>query len=291
MDLAISARPQSSDRFALRKRVGKALLYSFLTIFAVLQLFPLLWLFDYSLVKSGQLFGPDILTWPQPFQWQNYARAWIQGHIPTYFMNSVIIVGGSVIGATFLSFCVAYACTRMTWKLRIVVYNIVLLGMIIPIHTTLLPNFVWFKVFGLLNTRIGVIIPYIAFNLSFNTLMFSGMMKNLPRSVEESAYLDGAGMGALLGRIVAPMTGPAFATVAIMTFLNGWNEFIMANTFLATEKLRTLPFAVIRFEGEYSSDYAIQFACMALVAIPPIILYFVFNRWIMAGVTAGAVKS
>jgi raffinose/stachyose/melibiose transport system permease protein len=291
MDLAINARVESPDRFALRRRAGKYLLYAFLTIFAVLQLFPLLWLFDYSLVKSGQLFGPQILTWPHPFQWQNYARAWINGNIPTYFMNSVIIVGGSVIGATILSFCVAYACTRMTWKLRIVVYNIVLLGMIIPIHTTLLPNFVWFKVFGLLNTRIGVIIPYIAFNLSFNTLMFSGMMKNLPRSVEESAYLDGAGMGSLLARIVAPMTGPAFATVSIMTFLNGWNEFIMANTFLASERLRTLPFAVIRFEGEYSSDYAVQFACMALVAIPPIILYFVFNRWIMAGVTAGAVKS
>jgi raffinose/stachyose/melibiose transport system permease protein len=76
-----------------------------------------------------------------------------------------------------------------------------------------------------------------------------------------------------------------------MTFLNGWNEFIMANTFLATESLRTLPFAVIRFEGQYSSDYAVQFACMALVAIPPILLYFIFSRWIMAGVTAGAVKS
>jgi len=273
------------------RAIGKILLYLFLAAFAVIQLFPLLWLFDFSLVKSGELFGPAILTIPHPAEWGNFVRAWHDGHIPQYFLNSVIIVGGAVVGATFLSFCAAYATTRMVWRLRLVAYNIILLGMIIPIHTTLLPNFIWFRLFGLYNTRIGLMIPYIAFNLSFNTLMFSSLMRSLPRSVEESAYIDGAGMPTLLSRVVAPMVVPAVATVSIMTFLNGWNEFIMANTFLASESLRTLPFAVIRFEGEYASDYAVQFACMTLVAIPPIILYFVFNRWIMAGVTAGAVKS
>lgn len=273
------------------RNLAKTLIYSLLIVFALLQVFPLIWLFDYSLVKSGQLFGPDILRIPSPPQWNNFVRAFTDGHIPQYFLNSIIVVGGSVLGATFLSFCAAYATTRMIWKLRVVVYNIVLLGMVIPIQTTLLPNFIWFRLFGLYNTRIGLIIPYVAFNLAFNTLMFTGMMRSLPRSVEESAYLDGASMATLLGRIVAPMVVPAIATVSIMTFLNGWNEFIIANTFLATESLRTLPFAVIRFEGQYSSDYAVQFACMALVAIPPIILYFLFNRWIMAGVTAGAVKS
>lgn len=273
------------------RSVTKMLIYSFLIVFALLQIFPLIWLFDFSLVKSGQLFGPEILKIPDPPQWGNFVRAWTDGNIPRYFLNSVIVVGGSVLGATFLSFCAAYATTRMIWKLRVVVYNIFLLGMVVPIQTTLLPNFIWFRLFGLYDTRIGLIIPYIAFNLAFNTLMFTGMMRSIPRSVEESAYLDGANMTMLLGRIVAPMVAPAIATVSIMTFLNGWNEFIMANTFLASESLRTLPFAVIRFEGQYSSDYAIQFACMALVAIPPILLYFVFSRWIMAGVTAGAVKS
>lgn len=278
-------------RRTTERNLGKALLYTLLILFAAAQLFPLLWLFDYSLVKSGELFGPDILRIPRPPQWSNFARAWYDGHIPQYFLNSVLVVGGSVLGATFLSFCVAYATTRMVWRLRALVYNIVLLGMVIPIHTTLLPNFIWFRMFGLYNTRVGLMIPYIAFNLAFNTLMFSGMMRSLPRSVEESAYLDGARMPVLLGQIIAPMVVPAIATVSIMTFLNGWNEFIMANTFLATESLRTLPFAVIRFEGQYASDYAIQFACMALVAIPPILLYFLLNRWIMAGVTAGAVKA
>jgi raffinose/stachyose/melibiose transport system permease protein len=256
----------------------------------MVQLFPLLWLIDYSLVRSGELFGPEILRWPTPFQWGNYVRAWVDGRIPLYLWNSTFVVVGSVVGSTVFSFMIAYACTRMRWRLRGLVYGVVMLGMVVPLHTTLLPNFVWFNVFGLINSRVGLMIPYIAFTIAFNTLIFSGMLSSLPRSVEESAWIEGAGIGRLLASVVAPMSLSAFATVIIMTFLNNWNEFIMAYTFIASDRLRTLPFAIIRFQGQYASDYAIQFACMSLVAIIPIILYFIFNKWIIAGATAGAVK-
>jgi raffinose/stachyose/melibiose transport system permease protein len=268
----------------------KTLLYAFLTALAVVQLFPLLWLLDYSLVKSGELFGPEILRWPNPFQWINYVRAWVDGRIPLYLWNSTVVVVGSVAASTLFSFMISYACTRMKWRLRGLVYGVVMLGMVVPLHTTLLPNFIWFNVFGLINRQVGLIIPYVAFTLSFNTLIFSGMLVNLPRSVEESAWLEGAGIGRLLASIVAPMVLPAFATTVIMTFLNNWNEFIMAYTFISSDRLRTLPFAIIRFQGQYSSAYAIQFACLMIVAIIPIILYYTFNKWIIAGATAGAVK-
>ena len=271
-------------------RVRKALLYVFLVVFALLQVFPLVWLLDYSLVKNGDLFGPDILKWPAPVQWNNYVRAWVDGRIPLYLWNSTVVVVGSVAASTLFSFMIAYACTRMKWRLRGLVYAVVMLGMVVPLHTTLLPNFVWFNVFGLVNRQVGLMIPYVAFTISFNTLIFSGMLVNLPRSVEESAWMEGAGVGRLLASVVAPMTLPAFATVIIMTFLNNWNEFIMAYTFIASDRLRTLPFAIIRFQGQYSSEYAVQFACMALVAVVPIVLYFIFNKWIIAGATAGAVK-
>ena len=268
----------------------KALLYTFFVLFAVVQLFPLVWLLDYSLVKSGELFGSEVLRWPHPFQWINYAKAWVDGKIALYLWNSIVVVVGSVAASTVFAFMIAYACTRMKWRLRGVIYGVVMLGMVVPLHTTLLPNFVWFNVFGLINTRVGLMIPYVAFTLSFNTLIFSGMLSSLPRSVEESAWIEGAGIGRLLASIVAPMSLSAFATVIIMTFLNNWNEFIMAYTFLSSDRLRTLPFAIIRFQGQYSSAYAVQFACMFLVAAIPIALYFIFNRWIIAGATAGAVK-
>jgi raffinose/stachyose/melibiose transport system permease protein len=268
----------------------KVILYAFLALLAVVQLFPLVWLLDYSLVKSGELFGPEVLRWPHPFQWNNYVRAWVDGRIPLYLWNSTVVVVGSVAASTVFAFMIAYACTRMKWRLRGLVYGVVMLGMVVPLHTTLLPNFIWFNFFGLINRQMGLIIPYVAFTLSFNTLIFSGMLAGLPRSVEESAWIEGAGIGRLLASIVAPMSLPAFATVIIMTFLNNWNEFIMAYTFIASDRLRTLPFSIIRFQGQYASDYAVQFACMFLVAIIPIVLYFIFNRWIIAGATAGAVK-
>ena len=103
----------------------RAILYTFLVALAVVQLFPLLWLLDYSLVKSGELFGPEILRWPNPFQWVNYVRAWVDGRIPLYLWNSTVVVIGSVAASTLFSFMISYACTRMKWRLRGLVYGVV----------------------------------------------------------------------------------------------------------------------------------------------------------------------
>ena len=275
----------------MRSRVaGTSVLYLFLVIIAILQLFPLLWVFDYSLLKSGDLFGPELLKLPLVPQWGNYVRAWVDGKIPRYFLNSTIVVASSVAVSALISFCLAYSITRMKWKLRPVAVATVTMGMVVPIHTTLLPNFLWFNYFGLIDTHLALIIPYIAFTLSFNTLVFMGQLRTLPRSMEESAFIDGASWPRIFWSVVAHMTGPAIVTVCLMTFLNNWNEFIMAYTYLATDELRTLPFSIIKFQGAYRSDYAIQFACMTLVAAVPLVLYFFFSKRILAGVTAGALK-
>ena len=269
---------------------GKSVLYFFLIVFALLQIFPLLWVFNYSILKSGDLFGPELIKIPIVPQWWNYHRAWVDGRILRYFINSTIVVVGSVAASTFFSFCLAYAIARMKGGLVPLAMVAVTAGMVVPIHTTLLPNFIWFGYFRLIDTHMGLIIPYVAFTLSFNTLVYTGQLRTLPRSMEESAFIDGCSWPRILWSVVAPMSVPATMTVFVMTFLNNWNEFIMAYTYLATDNLRTLPFSIIKFQGEYRSDYAIQFACMFLVAVVPLVLYFFFSRRIMAGVTAGALK-
>jgi raffinose/stachyose/melibiose transport system permease protein len=108
--------------------------------------------------------------------------------------------------------------------------------------------------------------------------------------VEEAALIDGASWPRILWSVVLPLARPATVTVAAMTFLTNWNEFIMANTYLASDDLRTLPFSIIRFQGQYSSDYAAQFACMVIVALPALALYLVLSKYIIAGATTGAVK-
>ncbi|HET6438641.1 MAG TPA: carbohydrate ABC transporter permease [Anaeromyxobacter sp.] len=275
---------------SFRKHAGRTTLYTLLLVLGALQLFPLIWVGSYSLLKSGDLFGSELLKLPLHPQWDNYVRAFRDGKVLRYALNSLVVVSSSTLVSTFLSFCMAYAITRMKWRLKAVAMAAVTMGMVIPIHTTLLPNFIWFSYFKLIDTHLGVIIPYVAFTLSFNTLVYMGQLKTLPPSMEEAALIDGASWPRILFSVVGPMVMPATMTVGVMTFLNNWNEFIMANTYLATDDLRTLPFSIIRFQGQYRSDYAVQFACMVLVALPALLLYFVFSRRIMEGATAGAIK-
>jgi raffinose/stachyose/melibiose transport system permease protein len=261
-----------------------------LVLFALSQLFPLLWVFLYSIQKSGDLFGPELLKLPAVPQWSNYTRAWNAGQIVRYGWNSFVVVAASTIASTALSFCMGYAIARMRWRLKRLALAAIMLGMVVPIHTTLLPNFIWFGWFGLIDTRLGLIIPYVAFTLSFNTLLYVSQLHSLPVSLEEAALIDGASWPRILWSVVLPLATPATITVAVTTFLTNWNEFIMANTYLTSDELRTLPFSVINFEGQYASDYAAQFACMVIVALPPLALYLVCSHRILAGATAGAVK-
>ncbi|MDR2479764.1 MAG: carbohydrate ABC transporter permease [Treponema sp.] len=272
------------------RTITTILVYILLGLLLLAQIFPLVWLFTYSIKKSGDLFGPDLLSFPKDPQWINYYKAFVNGRIPRYLANTLMIVIPSVSLGTILPFCLAYACTRMEWKLKKLVWSIVITGMTIPIHTTLLPNFLWYKMFHLIDTHLALIISYMAFTMSFNAIVFSGLLMSIPKSMEESAFMDGAGCFTILRKIIAPISINGFITVGIMTFLSHWNDFLMANTYISTEAKRTLPFSVIRFAGQYASDYAVQFAVMTIVALPPLIFYFAFNKWMLAGVTAGSVK-
>jgi len=279
-----------NEHYRVLRIIAKALIFAFLGLIVIAQIFPFVWLFSYSIKRSSELFGPELLSFPKEPQWTNYYRAFTQGRIPVYLANTLMIVIPSVVLGTILPFCLAYACTRMEWKLKKLAWSIVIVGMTIPIHTTLLPNFLWYRIFHLIDTHLALIISYMAFTMSFNAIVFSGFLVTIPKSMEESAFIDGAGYFNVLRNIIAPISVNGFITVGIMTFLSHWNDFLMANTYLATESKRTLPFSIIRFAGQYASDYAVQFAVMMLVSLPPLILYFAFSKWMLAGVTAGAVK-
>lgn len=184
----------------------------------------------------------------------------------------------------------SYAFVRMRWRLRGVVFSILMLGMMIPVHSTLLPNFIIFKKMGLLNTYLGLIIPYIAFQLPVSTMLMTGFMKNIPRSLEEAAVIDGCNIGQIIFKIFFPIVKPAIVTVSVMSFIGIWNEFIMAATFLTDESKKTLPFAMLNFTGEYMADYSAQFAILTLIAIPSVIIYLILSEQVTRGVTDGAVK-
>ena len=272
------------------KRIIKTIITIILIIVAVGQLFPLVWLFDFSIAKSGDLFGSNMLIIPKPPQWNNYVIAWTQGRIPRYLLNSVIVNVVSIGLTTIFAVTMAYAFTRMKWKLSSFFFGLVTIGIMIPIHATLLPNYVLFNFCKITDTYFGLIIPYVAFSLPMATFIMTGFMHSVPASLEESAILDGCNLWQLIVRIIFPIVRPAIVTVVIMTYISTWNEFIMAATFISNENLRTLPYAVYNFAGQYSSDYAKQFAVMMLVALPSLLIYAFLSDKITAGVTEGALK-
>lgn len=272
------------------KKRSKIIISIVLIVFAIGDLFPLLWLFDFSLAKTPELFGSNILVFPKPPQWANYVTAWFDGQIPQYFWNSIIVNAATIALTAFFAVTMAYAFTRMRWKLRNVFFSMVLVGLMIPIHATLLPNYIIFNACKITNTYLGLIIPYVAVSLPQATFIMTGFMHSIPMSVEESAILDGCTTRQLMTKIIFPMVRPGMVTVVIMTFISTWNEFIMAATFISDNALRTLPYSVYNFAGQYSSDYAIQFAVMMLVALPSLLIYALLSDKITAGITDGALK-
>lgn len=268
-------------------RFSNIFLCSFIAIGSI---FPLIWLTDFSLVHSNDLFGGNILIWPDPPYWKNYELALTAGKVPQYFLNSIIITIVSVGLIVILSVMMSYGFTRMKWKLSRIFLNIVLLGFMIPIHSTLLPNFMTFADMKMQDTPLALIIPYVAFGLPQATFILTGFMDTVPVAIEESAFMDGCGVFRLLFQIVFPILKPAVMTVVIMSFINIWNEFIMAATFLSSDRFRTLPFSVYNFTGQYTSNYAAQFAVMTLSALPSLIVYVILNKHITKGIMAGSVK-
>lgn len=268
----------------------KPLLWAVLILVAAVQIFPLIWLADFSLASSNEMFTSGLLVIPKKIQWGNYVKAFIVGHFLLYLKNSILINGLAVILVLLVSIMAGFACRRMNWKLRGLVKTLLLMGMMIPIHATLLPNYKIFNQLGLTDTIWALLIPYVAFSLPQGLFLMSSFMESIPVELEEAAVMDGCGIYRIVFRIITPMMKSSIATVSIMTFLNNWNEFMMASTYLSSPKWKTLPFSVLEFTGQYSSNYAVQFAVMALTAAPAVIVYILLNKHITKGVAMGAVK-
>ena len=273
-----------------KSKIGKKILWLVLILVAVIQIFPLVWLADFSLASSTEMFTSGLLIIPEKIQWGNYVKAFVDGHFLLYLKNSILINGLAVLLVLLVSIMAAFACRRMQWRLSGFVKTLLLMGMMIPIHATLLPNYKIYSRLGLTDTIWALLIPYVAFSLPQGLFLMTSFMESIPVELEEAAVMDGCGIYRILFQIITPMLKSSIATVSIMTFLNNWNEFMMASTYLSSPTWKTLPFSVLEFTGQYSSNYAVQFAVMALTAAPAVIVYILLNKHITKGVAMGAVK-
>ncbi|MFU1796942.1 carbohydrate ABC transporter permease [Paenibacillus azoreducens] len=272
-----------------RFSIAKTIVILFLSILVVTQVYPLLWLVLYSLKTNEEILSGSFFALPHSPQWSNYSAA-LEGNYVRYLLNSLFVTSVTMVSVILLSSLCAYAISRFRWRYGQVVMLLFLVGMMIPMQATLLPLMIIFKNIHVLNTHLSLILPYVAFSMPIAVFILSGFMKSIPHEIEESAVIDGASIWRIFRSIILPVSVPPVMTVCILTFINIWNEYILAATFISTEKLKTLPFGVNSFVSQYSVNYGAIGAFLVLGALPVIIIYFLLADKITQGMVAGAVK-
>ena len=207
-----------------------------------------------------------------------------------YFGNSVIIAVSAVLVAVVLSSMVSYAITRMEWRLSKLTLNIFLLGMMIPVYAMVVPLFSMFNRMGLLNTHLAVIIPHIAIAFPMAIFIMTGFMGSLPKEMEEAAVMDGCNIYQIFFKIIMPISKSSIVTVAVVTFINIWNDLLLPQIFLTDSSKMTLPVGLTEFQGQYATNYVAEIAAVIITIVPSVIVYIWLHRHIMEGMVAGAVK-
>ncbi|WP_195575912.1 carbohydrate ABC transporter permease [Paenibacillus sp. 1001270B_150601_E10] len=271
------------------RKAGSGVTRLLLTIYALLTLYPLFWLFV-SAFKDNQEFFSRPFGLPSTWHFDNFSRAWKVAGMDIALMNSVIVTFISLILTVLIGSLAAFILSRFQFRLKGAIMGIFLIGMLIPVHSTLVPLFIMMKEMALLDTYPALILPYIAFELPIAIFIISAYMSTFPKELEEAATVDGSGYWSIFFRIMLPLSLPAISTVAVLGFLRFWNDFAFPLVLINKPSLKTLPLSLSIFADGYGTDYSLTLAALAISVIPTIIIYLIFQEQIMKGMLAGSVK-
>ena len=263
--------------------------YFVLCVVTGATLCPILWIAFNSFKSNADLFTNP---WGFPVQWhpENFAAAWVTANIGRYFLNSVIVTVTALFFSLLLTTTSSFAIARLKFKLAKFAFLIFTVGMMIPVHATLIPIFMMFSKIRIINTRLALIIPYVAFSMPISVLILTGFLKTFPKEIEEASIIDGATIGGMFIRVTIPICKPCIATIAIYCFMFMWNELSYALVLTSGRALRTLPLGLTLFRSQFNMNYVGLFAAITITVLPVIIVYVLFNRQIIEGMTSGALK-
>ena len=224
------------------------------------------------------------------FTLENVWSAFTTQSLGQYFLNSVIVAFSTVLLVTLCASLCAYAISRLSFRGRTVLYASLLLTLMMPATALGIPFFLLNKTLGLFNNYLGLILPYSALGIPFALVILKNFFDTFPRELEEAALMDGASVWRIFRSIVLPNTLSSLTVVIIWTFLNAWNEFLLALLFMTNESMKTLSLAPLAFEGMYQSSEGSLMAILLLISIPSLVLYLALQRQLERGVQGGAIK-
>ena len=274
----------------MKRRISSFIVNFILIAFSLSCVFPVIWVL-YNSFKTNREFGANIIGLPEKLLLEHYEVIVSGGRMFTYMFNTARNTVLSITGITFCGFIVGYFLARFKFRLRTPLYLLILLGLLIPIHSIIVPIYVLFVQFDLNNKWFTLLLPYIAFGLPLAIFIIESYVRSIPRELEEAAAIDGAGFTRTLFTIIMPICKPVLITVAIIQFFAIWNEFIFALLLVSDEAHITLPVGLSRFfKGQFSANYPRMMAAMVISILPPMALYFAFSKRIIEGMVAGSVK-
>ncbi|MDO4273591.1 MAG: carbohydrate ABC transporter permease [Eubacteriales bacterium] len=263
--------------------------YLFMIFFVLIAVGPIVWAFISSF-KSYSEINSSALSWPSSFKLDNYKAAFQFAPIAKYFLNSVIIVGCSVLVTVALVAMCSYIISRFDFKLKILIVLLISASLMLPAQAISQPLFAIFQKLGIFDTKLGLVVVYSAMGIPMSFFVMTSYYKTISTALEESAYIDGATFLQTFIHIILPLAKPGLVTIALLEFINTWNEFYFALMLTSGDKARTVPIALNYYMGTFANNYSALFAAVVMTVLPTIAVFIILQRQVMESLTAGAVK-
>jgi ABC-type glycerol-3-phosphate transport system permease component len=286
------ARRGSGRRSRRPLRPYQLFFYLFLGAIALSTTSAFAWVFNVSMKTNEEFISSQPWELAERWRWENYINAWESAHIGAYFGNSLLVSIASTVLGVILSAFAAYPLARIPFRFSGMVLSVFLLGLMVPWMVTFAPLYLTMQDLGLLDTRLGLVLVYATYNLPFNVFVLVGFMKTLPFELEEAAAIDGAGPTRAFISVILPLLGPGLASVAIISFLQNWNEFFYALLLIHSPEKMTLPLGLFQLgqAADYATNWVTLFAGMMITVVPVLLVFALLQGQITKGLTAGALK-
>ena len=283
-------RRLSSRGNASTRSVSTTFRYVALVVGALVMITPFIYMVSTSFKAQAYVltFPPQFI--PDPATTDNYVQALTTQNFGLYFLNSIIVSVIATAASVLVSSMMAYAFARFSFPGRELIFRVLLIGLIVPAMMLIIPQFILAKQLHLLDSLLGLIVFYTAGTLALNTFLLRGFFESIPWELDQAMQVDGANAWVRYWRLALPLAKPALATATIFTFLSCWDEFAWALTIINTPEHLTLPVAIQLFQGQNATQWGLVFAASLIAVIPVIVVFLVFQRYFVQGLTAGAVK-
>jgi multiple sugar transport system permease protein len=272
------------------RTIGWSLHYAALLIYVVAALFPLYWLVKVSITPNDIIFTQGIDLWPSRISWEHYATVIGNADFLLFFRNSIIVSGVTAVASTVLAAASGYAFSRFAFRGKFWIVGIMLITQMFPLVIVITPIFRIFGPLGLTNSLTGLIIIYTAFNIPFATFLMQSFFDGIPKDLEEAAMIDGATRFKALLQIIAPLTLPGIAATMGFCFTGAWGEILFALLLNSAASTSTFPVGLLLYSTRATIEYGPMMASGVLALLPVCVFFFFIQRYLVQGLTAGAVK-